>query len=205
MAVEALRLPVEAFAVRLPVVFAPFVRGAAFFAVRAVPLFAVLRDVVLREVVLRDAVLRDAVPADLVARRAGAALRVPVAAFARDVPVLARELLAAALPRVDLAAVVRPVLPPERDEALFVPARLDAALVLPALARPPFAAAAVRPAAPRALVPALRAAVPLFARVPLAALVLRVAVVREPDAVERRAGARRRRGVSSVEPWPPES
>jgi hypothetical protein len=175
--------------------FAPLERDAvAFFAVlRPAPAFAVLRVAVARFAVLRVAValprvpLADLVPADL-ARVPVAALRVLPAAAVR-----LRVLLAAL--RVPLAAVEW-----LEDAAVLRPDAADAALLrLPALARPPFAAAAVRPAAPRAEVPdAFRVPAADFARVPLAAAPLRLLLLRDVVALLRRAGARRRFGVSSA-------
>jgi hypothetical protein len=198
------------FVLRLAVALLPLERGAAFFAVRLVLPFAALARVVRVE---PAALVREA--AAFVRDAAGLA-RVPVAAF--------RVVLAVLRLRVPLAALARVVLAVLRD-AVFVPAAgfrvvlAEAAFLrVPALLRPPFAAAAVRPAAPRAeLALALRVPDAARVRVPLLAdLLLPAALPALADlrlagllpladllrvVVLRRAGARRRRGCSSVGCW----
>jgi hypothetical protein len=180
------------FVLRLAVVLLPFEREVAFLAVRdAVPFDAPLR--VLRAEPAdfeRDAVADLARVPDAVLRVPDAALRVPEAALRLRVLVadFARVVLAPL--RVDLLALA--VFRPVPEEAADLPRP-------PALFRPPFAAAAVRPAAPRdELLDALRVPDADFARVPLLLPeALRLLVLRELLPVLRRAGARRRRGCSS--------
>lgn|GEM_PF-7025202 len=201
-------------AVDLPrlAVFVPLEREADFAVLRP-PLFAAVeRDVVFLAV--------ERVEADL-PRDAVAVLRPVEADFAR-VPVDVERPEEAAL-RPPFAAVLRvAVLRPVEDAALRVPVEdadlrvpvddadlrvpvedadlrvpvEDAALRVPPLFRPPLAAAAVRPAAPRA--PVLLRAVPeADLPRPEDALVLRVDL-RVP--VEARRVAVRRRGFSCCSP-----
>ncbi len=182
------------------------------------PLLLVARELLLRVLLLRLAVFLAA-PAFAVlraaVRRAGAAF-FAVVLLARVFVAAARDgafFAPAALPRVEVAALPRLVLAALRvlaalprvvlvpDAALRRVAVPLAALRVVALRRPPFAAAAVRPAAPRAVPPdALRAgaffAVALreLAAFALAAGRARFAV----PPLLRRAGARRRFGCSSV-------
>jgi hypothetical protein len=207
-AVPVLRVD-AAFVVR-PADFAPFERGAAFFAVREAGAFVVREpaDFAVREAeafVVREPVdLAVREPAAFVPREAVLFARLAVADLAR-VELAAFRVPLAALLREEVAALRVPVAAlPREDVAVFrveVPAafRVEEAAALPrppALARPPLAAAAVRPAAPRAVLPdALRVPLADFARVPFedeAVLLLRVLLE------ARRAGARRRFGVSSV-------
>jgi hypothetical protein len=168
------RLGLAALVVRLVPDFAPLLRDAVLAAVRFGALFAAvlfaLRAAVLRVAVLRVAVLRVLRPALAAFPRVALALaRVPVA-FAREavaLPRVAEALLArvpAAAERPPLAEALRvPFAAVERVAVLrAVPLLRDAAPEAadlprpPALARPPFAAAAVRPAAPRAAPPVFR-------------------------------------------------
>ncbi len=175
---------------RLDAALVPPERDVAFF---APPVLRELAALVPREAVLRDAVLREEVAffaapvlralAVRVPLREEVPLRLDAALVPREVvlrdevpperAVLAPVLRAVFVPalRAVLVPVLRAVFVPVLRAVLVPGEREEALRVLPADFRPPLAAAAVRPAAPRRVVPD-------FAAPPEALLLRRVPLLR---------------------------